>query len=178
MAKQCSVMRELMRAGDVSRQRKSESEPVYLKRIALAVSELRDDVKANLSSEAQAWCRAAVECLREGRMIPSLKARGLGSEFSENQEDVNSDKPLEQTREQDTASYARPDMESKAVRKVASATDRMRRIILENLGKVEKKRMRDLVANAGIAVTNNTFETIYYETHKTMQIAREMGLTK
>jgi hypothetical protein len=56
------------------------------------------------------------------------------------------------------------------------ASDRTRRIILENLGRVEKKTLREFVANADIVVANSSFDTIYYETNKTMQIAREMGL--
>jgi hypothetical protein len=62
--------------------------------------------------------------------------------------------------------------------KPLSASERTRRIIIENLGRVEKKTLRELVANAGIAVTNSSFDTIYYETNKTMQIVREMGLVK
>jgi hypothetical protein len=62
--------------------------------------------------------------------------------------------------------------------KPPSISDRTRRIILENLGRVEKKTLRELVAGAGITVTKSSFDTIYYETNKTMQIAREMGLVK
>jgi hypothetical protein len=64
------------------------------------------------------------------------------------------------------------------VTKAPSASDRTRRIILENLGRVEKKVLRELVAQVGIAVTNSSFDTIYHETNKTKQIAREMGLVK
>ena len=64
------------------------------------------------------------------------------------------------------------------VTKVPSATDRTRRIILENLGRMEKKTLRELVAKAGIKVANSSFDTIYYETNKTMQIARELGFVK
>jgi hypothetical protein len=62
--------------------------------------------------------------------------------------------------------------------KALSTSDRTRRIILENLGRVEKKILRELVTNAGIAVINSSFDTIYYETTKTIQIAREMRLVK
>ena len=43
---------------------------------------------------------------------------------------------------------------------------------------IGEKILRELVTNAGIAVTNSSFDTIYYETTKTIQIAREMGLVK
>jgi hypothetical protein len=42
-------------------------------------------------------------------------------------------------------------------------------------GRIEKN-LRELVVNAGIAVTNSSFDTTYYETNRTMQIAKEMGL--
>ena len=59
--------------------------------------------------------------------------------------------------------------------KIPSASERARRIILENLGKLEKKTLRELVGKAGIAVTNSSFDT--YETSKIMQIAKQMGLS-
>jgi hypothetical protein len=55
MAKRGSLTRELTLAAKVSRRRKSESEQAYFNRIMLEVGGLSDDVRENLSHEAQAW---------------------------------------------------------------------------------------------------------------------------
>ena len=54
MAKKVSVTRELIRATNISRRRKTESEQAYFNRIVLEVGGLSDDARASLSPEAQA----------------------------------------------------------------------------------------------------------------------------
>jgi hypothetical protein len=71
MAKKFSITRELIRATNISRRRKSESEQAYLNRIVLEVGGLSDDARASLSPEAQAWYHAAVEAINQGEMILS-----------------------------------------------------------------------------------------------------------
>jgi hypothetical protein len=65
-----------------------------------------------------------------------------------------------------------------SVARILSPSDRVRPIIIENLGKVEKRTQRDLVLNAGIMVASNSFDAIYDETTEKLQIAKEMGLMK
>jgi hypothetical protein len=98
-----------------------------------------------------------------------------GDDRKENQESKGVEVQIEGKAVVSTA-----DIQLKAdnVPRALSASDRTRRIILEHLGKVEKKILRELVARAGIALTNSSFDTIYYETNKTMQIAKEMGIVK
>jgi hypothetical protein len=188
MAKKPFLSRELIRITKTSRRRKSESEQAYLNRIVLEVSGLSAEARANLSPEAQAWYRAAVESINHGNIIPSpMVAHHQIAEDSlddvvENGPDnkKRSEPPTDRREEKDDI----PDLvadhrqNDSIATKPLSASDRARRIILENLGKVEKKTIRELAANAGIAVTNSSFDTIYYETNKTMQIAKEMGLVK
>ena len=152
----------------------------------LEVSGLSDDARAALSSEAQAWYRTAVEAINQGEMIPSpmVAHHQIAEDDPDEVDEDGADKkeknefPDHRRKEKndipDLAANNRRD-EDNATKRL-SASDRTRRIILENLGKVEKKTLRELIANAGITVTNNSFDTIYYETNKTMQIAREMGL--
>jgi hypothetical protein len=187
MAKKVSITRELIRASNISRQRKSESEQAYFNRIVLEVGGLSDDARANLTSEAQAWYARAVEAINQGEMIPSPvvahhqiaedEPEDIDEDGADNRD--RSETPIRRREEKEDL----PDMVAAGNRqdssngtKPPSASDRTRRIILENLGRVEKKTLRELVANAGITVTNSSFDTIYYETSKTMQIAREMGL--
>jgi hypothetical protein len=179
MAKKTSLIREFMRATKISRRRKSESEQAYLNRIVLEVGGLSEKVRANLSPEGQAWYRAAVEAINQGEMIPSLAARDDVSDAGEGeQKHPESEDSAEHPQGKAATPSADIQHEAGKATKPPSASDRTRRIILENLGRVEKKNLRELVANAGIAVTNSSFDTIYYETNKTMQIAREMGLVK
>jgi hypothetical protein len=92
VAKKASLTREFMRATMVSRRRKTESEQDYLNRIVLEVSGLSDDVRANLSPEAKARYRAAVEAISQGAMIPSLTAHLDTSEGTDSpREDVKSE---------------------------------------------------------------------------------------
>jgi len=188
MAKKVSITRELIRAANISRRRKSESEQAYLNRIVLEVGGLSDDARASLTPEAQAWYAAAVEAINQGAMIPSpLVAHHRIAEDDPDDGDEDgadtkdrgafpTDRHEEKDDIPDLAAGNRQDASNAA--KPLSASDRTRRIILENLGRVEKKILRELVANAGISVTNSSFDTIYYETSKTMQIAREMGLVR
>jgi hypothetical protein len=53
MAKKVSITRELIRAANISRRRRSESEQAYLNRIVLEVGGLSDDARASLSPEAR-----------------------------------------------------------------------------------------------------------------------------
>lgn len=177
MPKKVSIIRELMRTTKVSRRRKTESEHDHLKRIALAVSELPDKVRANLSPGAQAWYRVAVEGISASQTKQSPSVHHDISESGE-KENRESEDVGEQIEGKETASTADMQQEADNLPKVLSASDRTRRIILENLGKVDKKTLRDLVFNSGITVANTSFDTIYYETNKTMQIAKEMGLVK
>jgi hypothetical protein len=55
MAKKVSVTRELIRAIDISRRRKSESKQSYFNRIVLESERTSDDTRASLSSGAQVW---------------------------------------------------------------------------------------------------------------------------
>jgi len=186
MAKKVSITDELFRASSISRRRKSESEQAYFNRIVLEVGGLSDDARASLSPEAQAWYRTAVEAINQGEIIPSpLVAHHQTAE--DDPDDINGadnsnrSEPLTDRRKEkddipDLAANNRQDASNTT--KPLSASDRTRRIILENLGRVEKRTLRELVANAGIAVTNSSFDTIYYETNKTMQIARDMGLVR
>jgi hypothetical protein len=188
MAKKASLIRELIRATKVSRRRKTESEQAYLNRIVIEVGGLSEKARANLSPEAQAWYARAVEAINQGEMIPSpMVAHHQIAEDGPDDvdEDVADNKdrgepPTDRREEKDDV----PDLvadnrqDHSIASKPLSASDRTRRIILENLGRVEKKILRELVADAGIAVTNSSFDTIYYETNKTMQIAREMGLVR
>jgi hypothetical protein len=134
MPRKASLIRELIRATKVSRQRKTESEHDHLKRIALAVSELPDNLRASLSPKAETWYRAAVESINAGRMITSLAAPNDTSESGErpkqNQESEDvAERPVEEAATQTASRQAQ-------LAKVPSASDRARRIILENLGKV------------------------------------------
>jgi hypothetical protein len=53
MAKKVSTKRELIRATNISRRRKSESEQAYFNRIVLEVGGLSNDARASLSPEAK-----------------------------------------------------------------------------------------------------------------------------
>jgi hypothetical protein len=177
--KKVSIIRELMRTTKVSRRRKTESEHDHLKRIAHALSELAGNVRANLSPEAQAWYQAAVENISASQAKQSLTIRHDISESSEGPgENRESEGGAEQIEEKQALPTSGIRREVGNVPRTLSASDRTRRIILENLGRVEKKTLRELVAKAGIKVANSSFDTIYYETNKTMQIARELGFVK
>jgi len=188
MAKQGSVIREMVRATKVSRRRKNESEQAYLNRIVLEVGGLSDDARANLSPEAQAWYRVAVESINQGDIIPNpmvahhrIAQDGLDDVVEDGANNNGRSEPATDRCEEkdDIPDLVADNRKSESIAsKPLSASERIRRIILENLGKVAKMPLRELVANAGIAVTNSSFDTIYYETAKTMQIARDMGLLK
>jgi hypothetical protein len=64
MAKKVSITRELIRATNISRRRKSESEQAYFNRIVLEMGGLSNDARASLSPEAQTWYARAVTCPR------------------------------------------------------------------------------------------------------------------
>jgi hypothetical protein len=141
----------------------------------LAVTELPDDVRANLSPEAQAWCQTAVEHV-DGQMMPGV---AVSSDSADSVDSTKTNHGRGGVKAMSVGEEAIPISGLEArVGRIFSASDRTRRIILENLGIVEKKTLRELVANAGIVVANTSFDTIYYETTKTMQIAKEMGLVK
>jgi hypothetical protein len=186
MAKRTAVIRELIRATNISRRRKSESEQAYLNRIVLEVGGRSDDARASLSPEAKAWYTRAVEAINRGETIRSpvvahhqIPEDGLDEKNGADNKDrsePSTDRREEKDDIPDLVAESRQDASNAT--KALSASDRTRRIILENLGKVEKKTLRELVASAGIAMTNNSFDTIYYETNKTIQIAKDMGLVK
>jgi len=177
MQKKRSVVREIIRVATVSRRRQKESEQDYLKRIIAAVKVAPDDVAANLSSEAKAWYQAAVQAIEQNSEIPSPTLHLESSELADDVEAMVPSQDAEDTNEEVpiTASVVEP---SVTTPRELSASDRARRMILENLGKVAKKDLRVLVAEAGISVSNNSFDTIYYETSKTIQIAKEMGIIR
>ena len=62
---------ELKAATQVA-QRKSETLPRYLKRLATAVKKLDDDDWQSLSGEAQKWANRALEAIEEHQDIPSF----------------------------------------------------------------------------------------------------------
>ena len=178
MATKASLLRELVHITNISRRRKSESEQAYFNRIVLEVGGLSDDIRVNLSPEAQAWYAGAVEAINQGEMIPTPAPRGAineADERSENNQEAEDVIPRHEEKNAAPAPVGDIQQEAGNRTKPPSASDRTRRIILDNLGKVEKKTLRELVANAGIAMTTSSFDTIYYETNKTMQIARDMG---
>jgi len=177
MPRKASLIRELMRATKVSRRRKAESEHDHLKRIALAASELPNKVRANLSPEAQAWHQAAAESIGEGNAVANLTTQYGGPKDNQKSGDDAERAPGNETASS-PQTHEEDSVRGPEVGKIPSASDRARRIILENLGRIEKRTLREVVANAGIAVTNSSFDTIYYETNKTMQIAKEMGLVR
>jgi hypothetical protein len=170
MAKKVSITRELIRATNISRRRRSESEQAYFNRIVLEVGGLSANARASLSPEAQTWYAGAVEAINQGEMIPSpmvahhhIAKDGLDDIDEDGADNNNRSEPPTDRRDEredipDLAADNRQD--ASTVTKPLSASDRTRRIILENLGRVEKKTLRELVANAGIAVTNSSFDTI------------------
>jgi hypothetical protein len=166
-----------MHKTNVSRRRRTESEHDYLRRIVLAVSELSTEALTNLSTEAQVWYQAVAESIGEGDAPANLTTQCGGPKENQKSRDGAERVPGKetasslQTLEKDSGRVPQ-------VVKVPSVSDHVRRIILENLGKFEKKTLRELVADAGVVVANTSFDTIYYETSKTIQIAKEMGLLK
>ena len=146
MAKKVSITRELIRATNISRRRKSESEQAYFNRIVLKVGGLSDNARATLSPEAQAWYYGAVEAINQGEMIPSPLvahhqiAEDDPGDVDEDRADNNERRePLNDRRKEeddipDLVAGNRQDASNTT--KPLSASDRMRRIILENLGRV------------------------------------------
>jgi hypothetical protein len=174
-------MRELVAVTKISRRRKTESEQDYLNRILLAASQLPKDVLASLSAEAIEWCHTAIERVNHGEPLPTLTAsRPPQVPQSEEHQDSNSDSPEVDHKlvGQEIAAQAVTEPRPTSLPDKLSASDHTRRIILENLDKLDKNGIRELVVISGIRIASSSFETIYYDTHKTIQIARGLGLLK
>jgi hypothetical protein len=141
---------------------------------SLAVNELTGTARANPSPEARAWYQKAVESIYESRMILSPTAPNDITDSHESIEENQKGMDSVSVSESGIVATMGQEMMGKEP-KPLSASDRTRRIILENLGKIEKKTLQELVASAGIILTNSSFDMIYYETTRTIQIARAIG---